>query len=141
MTTLRSVVDREDAFLAAIADMPPEYLFCRTSQHRWPAEPPPFRVIDSRVEEGEYAHRGQTKYAKRVMECDRCGALRHDYYELTSRRGRTILRKLDARYDLPPGYATKGLGVVPDYRGLILGLSLDINDVPVRGRGRPKKEA
>ena len=143
MTTLRSVVDREDAFLAAVADMQPEYLICRTNQHRWPEVPQAFRVVDSKVEEHEYAHRGQTRYAKRELVCDRCGTVRHDYYEMTSRRGHTILRKLDARYEYPTGYATKGLGVVPDYRGLILGLALDeaLNATPVRGRGRPKKGA
>ena len=143
---MRAVRDVEDAFLERVAtwkEEHPEYLICRTSQHRWPQVPPPFRVVDSRTEEGEYAHHGQTTYAKRTLTCERCGGKRHDYYAMTSRRGHTILRKLDARYDLPPGYATKGLGAVPDARGLILGLELQdvINETPVPGRGRPKKGA
>jgi hypothetical protein len=67
--------------------------------------------------------------------------IRHDYYSMTSRRGHTMLEKINATYEPPPGYATKGLGRIQGNRGLVLGMALEreINGTPVRGRGRPRR--
>jgi len=139
--------DAVEEFLKIADEMPDGYLECRGSQHRF-VTAEPWRVVDSRNEEGFYPHQGNTTYAYRRMECDRCidpetgvGMIRHDFYAITSHRGHTFLRKIDSRYTPPRGYATRGLGRVEGNRGLILGAALDraMGAVAVRGRGRPKK--
>jgi len=139
----------EDDFLAMAAGMPDGYLECRGSQHRF-VTVENWRVVDSRREEGFYSHNGETTYAYRRMQCDRCvdpetglSMVRHDFYRITSHRGHTFLEKLQPRYQAPPGYATRGLGRVMGSRGLILGAQLDraMNVTPIRGRGRPRKGA
>jgi hypothetical protein len=144
---LRSVRNVEDAFLEAVDEMPEGYLECRGSQHRFNIIEP-FRIVDSAHEAGARPHMGHVVYAKRTLKCDRCidpetgkSMIRHDFYAITSRRGHTYLEKINATYEGPPRYATKGLGRVDGNRGLILGAQLDLamNQAPVRGRGRPKK--
>lgn len=139
----------EDDFMAMTEEMPEGYLECRGSQHRF-VTVEPFRIIDSRREEGFYAHEGNATYAYRKMQCDRCvdpetglSMVRHDFYSITSHRGHTFLEKINSRYEPPPHYATKGLGRVAGNRGLILGAQLDrnINVTQIRGRGRPRKGA
>jgi hypothetical protein len=140
----------EDDFLASYEDKPDGYLECRGSQHRF-VTVEPFRIVDSRNEEGFYAHEGNYTYAYRRMECDRCvdpetghGMIRHDFYAISSRRGHTYLEKISARYQPPAGYyAPPGLGGLAGNRGLILGAQLDrnVNVTPIRGRGRPRREA
>jgi hypothetical protein len=139
MTELRRVASAEDAYLAHLANMPEEYLECRSTQHKMTITDP-FRIVDSRAEEGAYPHMGNYVYAKRSLTCDRCGMVRHDFYSISSRRGHTYLTKINATYQPPEGYAVSGLGRVEGSRGLVLGLGLDITDIPVRGRGRPRKE-
>jgi len=138
MTELRGVANTEDAYLAHLANMPEEYIECRSTQHRMTITNP-FRVVDSRVEDGAWPHMGNHVYAKRVLTCDRCGMVRNDFYAISSRRGHTYLTKINATYQPPEGYAVTGLGRVEGSRGLVLGLGLDISDTPVRGRGRPRK--
>lgn len=138
MTELRSVANSEDAYLAHLANMPENYLDCRSTQHRMNVTDP-FRIVDSRNEEGARPHMGHTLYAKRVLECDRCGMVRNDFYAISSRRGHTVLTKINATYQAPDGYNISGLGRVPSSRGLVLGLGLDLSDTPVRGRGRPRR--
>ena len=138
MTTLRSVASNEDAYLASLADMPDAYLECRATQHRMNVTDP-FRIVDSRTEQGAREHKGHTLYAKRVCTCDRCGMVRNDYYAISSRRGHHFLTKINATYEPPEGYAVHGLGRVEGGRGLVLGLGLDLSETPVRGRGRPRR--
>lgn len=140
MTTLRGVATTEDAYLATLANMPESYLECRSTQHRMNIADP-FRVVDTEAEEGARPHMGHKIYAKRILECDRCGMVRNDYYAITSRRGHTVLTKINATYEQPEGYAVTGLGRVEGGRGLVLGLGLNLASVPVRGRGRPRKGA
>jgi len=140
MTELRRVSNTEDAYLASLANMPEEYLECRSTQHRM-AITEPFRVVDARNEEGARPHMNNYLYAKRVLTCDRCGMVRNDFYAISSRRGHTYLTKINATYLPPEGYAVHGLGRVEGSRGLVLGLGLDLDDIPVRGRGRPRKGA
>ena len=140
MTELRRVATTEDAYLATLANMPETYLECRSTQHRMTITDP-FRVVDSRTEQGARPHMGHTLYAKRVLACDRCGMVRNDFYAISSRRGHTYLTKINATYLPPDGYAVTGLGRVEGSRGLVLGLGLDLGDTPVRGRGRPRKGA
>jgi hypothetical protein len=144
---LRVVSDPEGEFLAAVEQMPEGYLECRGSQHRFNLIEP-FRIVDSGREQGYRSHGGHQVYAVRVLECDRCidpetghGMIRHDYYEITSHRGHTFLRKINASYLPPAGYATSGLGRIAGNRGLVLGAALDrtMNGTPVRGRGRPRR--
>ena len=140
MTELRGVANTEDAYLTHLANMPEEYIECRSTQHRM-AITEPFRVVDSRVEQGAWPHMGNHVYAKRTLTCDRCGMVRHDFYAISSRRGHTYLTKINATYEPPEGYSVSGLGRVEGSRGLVLGLGLDISDTPVRGRGRPRRGA
>lgn len=141
MTTLRGVASAEDAFLHAIAEMPDTYQECRATQHRMNITDP-FRIVDTKAEAGTRPHLGHEVYAKRVLVCDRCGMERRDYYAISSRRGHTVLRRINATYLAPEGYATVGLGRVTDNRGLILGLALEAE---IQGqtpkRGRPRKGA
>ena len=140
MTQLRGVANVDDAYLAAISDMPEAYLECRGSQHRMEITDP-FRVVDSRSEQGAQPHMGHDVYAKRVLVCDRCGMERRDFYAITSRRGHTMLVKINATYSPPEGYAISGLGRVAGSRGLVLGMELEhqIQATKTRGRGRPRK--
>lgn len=130
----------EDDFLDATTEMPDTYLECRGSQHRMVLTEA-FRIVDSRVEQRAQPHMGHDVYAKRSMECDRCGMVRHDFYAITSRRGHTMLVKINATYQPPEGYAVSGLGRVSGGRGLVLGMALDraMNKTATRGRGRPRK--
>lgn len=140
MTTLRGVASTEDAFLHAIAEMPESYQECRATQHRMNVTEP-FRIVDTRAEQGARPHMGNNVYAKRTLECDRCGMVRNDFYAITSRRGHTYLRRINATYTPPDGYATVGLGRITGNRGLVLGLALEasVQTVDIPGRGRPRK--
>jgi len=146
---LRSVGNAEDAFLSAVESMPEGYLECRGSQHRFNIVEA-FRIVDSGHEQGARSHGGEKVYARRTLKCDRCidpetghSMVRHDFYRITSRRGHTFLEKINATYDPPPGYATKGLGRIDGNRGLVLGAQLEraMGETPVRGRGRPRKSS
>lgn len=138
----------EDDFVDAIEDMPESYIECRGTQHRWVLIEP-FRIVDTRRENGAHPHMGEQVYARRVLECDRCideetgrGALRFDYYRITSHRGHTFLEKLGSSgYKTPKGYAVKGTGRGAGTRGLVLGMALDraMNATRTRGRGRPRR--
>lgn len=136
-------VDSEDLYYAALQEMArehPEYLECRGGQHRMNLVEP-FRIVDTDNETGMYPHEGHRVYARRVLECDRCGKRRNDFYAITSHRGHTLLRRINATYEDPPGYAIPGLGRVPNARGLVMGMALDENmsGTQVRGRGRPRR--
>jgi hypothetical protein len=139
VTTLRGVASIEDAYLAALGDMPETYLECRSTQHRMNVTDS-FRIVDTRTEKGARPHMGHTLYAKRVCTCDRCGMVRNDFYAISSRRGHNYLTKINATYEPPEGYSVPGLGRVEGSRGLALGLGLDIGETQVRGRGRPRAE-
>lgn len=147
MTVLRGVAGVEDAYLTALQNMPEGYLECRSTQHRMNVTEP-FRIVDTDNEAGARPHMGHKIYAKRTLECDRCvdpetghGMIRHDFYAITSRRGHTVLTKINSTYVGPPRYFIEGLGRPEGARGLVLGLGLDLSSVPVRGRGRPRKGA
>ena len=137
---LRSVGSTEDAFINAVAAMPPEFLACRGSSHRFNISDD-FRVVDSVHEQGKRPQGGQQVYAERRLECDRCGMVRVDHYAITSRGGHTMLTKINAIYSAPEGYATVGLGRIAGNRGLVLGMALD-NQLQGRnrGRGRPRRD-
>lgn len=146
---MRAVQTPEDAFLSVAEEMPDGYLECRGSQHRFVLIEP-FRIVDSEREDGARPHQGHVKYARRVLECDRCidpetghGMIRYDFYSISSLRGHTFLEKINARYIAPAGYSVKGIGRVENNRGLILGAQLDrsLQGTVVRGRGRPSKKA
>lgn len=140
MTELRGVVSTEDAYVAQLSNLPGEYLECRSTQHRMNITNP-FRIVDTRAEADARAHMGHLLYARRDLECDRCGMVRHDFYAITSRRGHAVLTRINATYHAPEGYLITGLGTVPGRRGLALGIGLDLSDVPVQGRGRPRTRA
>jgi len=141
-------VDNEDLYFAALQQMArdyPHYLECRGGQHLMELVEP-FRVVDSRTELDEkghrlHAHMGHDVYARRQFECTRCGKKRFDFYEISSYRGHMMLRRINAGYQDPPGFAILGLGRMPNARGLVMGMALEaeISAIPVRGRGRPKK--
>lgn len=139
---LSVVSDPLDAYIAAITSLPERFLVCRDTQHRWPLEPPPFHVVDSKRETGRRARGGHAVYAERVFVCERCGMERSDAYQITSLRGRTSLRRINASYDPPDGYRIEGVGQsVRGMRDLLHGVMFDraVADTPVQGRGRPKK--
>jgi hypothetical protein len=129
--------DNEDAFLAAVARMPEAFRQCRTGQHKM-TEIESLRIVNVE-EEGVNPIKGERTYARRTVECDRCGKTRHDYFRVGTRRGHQYCDKIGAYYEKLEGYDIEGLGVIPGGRGLILGMMLDLPTPPVRGRGRPSK--
>lgn len=140
---LQVVGDAEDAFLAALSHMPPEYLDCRAMQHSWTLTDR-LRVVDSRTEAGVRPVKGEITYARRTVTCDRCSMKRHDAFQMTARHGHTALRKIGAHYDTTncPDYSMKGTGNTAGMRDLLLGslLEAEINAITVK-RGRPKRNA
>ena len=136
-------VDNEDLYYAALEVMArdyPHYLECRGGQHLMELQDP-FRIVDSKVEQGARPHMGHDVYAKRQYECSRCGKKRNDFYEISSHRGHMVLKRINATYQDPPGFAITGLGRMPLARGLVMGMALqaEIGNIAVPGRGRPRR--
>lgn len=139
MTTLRGVANIEDVYLARIAEMPENFRACRAGQH-WMLVVDPPRIVDSR-EEHVQPIKGEQVYARQKCECQRCGKVRWDYFRISSRHGHQRLDKIGAYYVKLEGYDIHGLGVVPGARGFLLGMTLELETQPTRGRGRPRKGA
>jgi hypothetical protein len=138
---LRSVADEDDLFVSAIAAMPEAYVECRSMMHAWEITSH-FRVVDSGNEESARERGGERVYARRDLTCTRCGMTRTDAFRITSRRGRTALRKLGSTYHPPEGYSIPGVGRGgAGMKDLVYGAQFDhdVVDTPVRGRGRPRR--
>ena len=129
----------EDRFLAHVAAMPEEWRECRGGQHRFNTTDA-LRVVDSTAEAGARPIKGERVYARRTVECDRCGKVRHDYFRITSRNGHQMCVKIGVYYEKLEGYDLLGNGVIPGNKALVLGMALELN-APIRGRGRPRKAA
>jgi hypothetical protein len=117
---MTTVVSLTDGFLARLAEVPDEYIQCRTTQHKWD-EIQRLRVVDTNNEEGRYARGGYVTFAERRLRCARCQMVRSDAFHITSAEGHTALRSLGSTYpEIPPGYYVKGQGRLD--RALVLGV-------------------
>lgn len=120
--TTRSNPASEDLFVEKVADMPENFLRCRSVQHDW--ESSPFVVVDTRYEE-RLPRQGQRRFAERRHACKNCGKVRSDAYAITTRNGHTSLKKLNSTYSKVAGYDLQGTGNTAGMRDLLLGVLFD----------------
>jgi hypothetical protein len=121
-----------DLFLAAVDQMPGDYLLCRTMRHAW-EESQPFTLIDTNRNVERRARGGNVVFAERRLSCMRCGMTRSDAYRITQVGGHTALQRIGASYpDVPPGYYVRGAGRAG--MELVLGAKFERDTRPRKGR-------
>lgn len=99
----------EDTFMAAVSDMPDNFLQCRDLKHRWDVVRD-YHLVDASKDADIEPRLGYAVYIRRLLRCPRCGKKRSDAFVLSDDRRFQVLEKLNSTYTDSDGYLVKGVG-------------------------------